>query len=235
MKELKMLYEGKAKQIFETEVFDELIVYYKDDTTAFNGIKKAQVKDKGILNNKISSKIFEYLTKNGIKNHFVKQIDDRRQLCKIVDVIPLEVICRNYIAGSLSKKLDIEEGTKTKFPIIELCYKNDDLSDPFINDYHALNLDLCTKEELEEIYNLTKKINKLLFDYFDKRDIILIDFKIEFGRNKDGEIILADEISPDSSRFWDKITLNKLDKDRFRRDLGNVIEGYKEILKRIEL
>lgn len=229
---MEMLYEGKAKRIFKGEDEDHVIVYYKDDATAFNGIKKSQIQSKGILNNAITSVIFELLHKNQIETHFEKKISDREQLCKRVEIVPLEVIVRNVAAGSMAKRLGIKEGRELNTTIFEICYKNDDLGDPLINDYHAVALGLTTFDELEQIYYITNKINEVLKEFFLKQDIKLIDFKLEFGRFN-GKIILADEISPDTCRFWDANTNEKLDKDRFRRDLGNVEEAYKEILKRI--
>jgi len=230
--ENKMLYEGKAKRVFETEKADEVIIYYKDDATAFNGAKKSQIDHKGILNNSITSAIFEMLHKNGIKTHFIKKLSEREQLCKKVEIVPVEVIVRNVAAGSMAKRLGIEEGTALKTTIFEICYKNDELGDPLINDYHAVAIGLATFDELEQIYAATAKINEVLKEFFLKQNIKLIDFKLEFGRFN-GEIILADEISPDTCRLWDATTNEKLDKDRFRRDMGNVEEAYVEILNRI--
>lgn len=227
-----MMYEGKAKKIYETEDKDTVIVYYKDDATAFNGAKKSQIDQKGILNNSITSAIFEMLNNKGIKTHFIKKLNDREQLCKRVEIVPLEVIVRNVAAGSMAKRLGLEEGRELKTTIFEICYKNDELGDPLINDYHAVALGLASFDELEEMYSITSNINNILKDFFIKQNIKLIDFKIEFGRYN-GEIILADEISPDTCRFWDAKTNEKLDKDRFRRDLGNVEEAYVEILNRI--
>jgi phosphoribosylaminoimidazole-succinocarboxamide synthase len=227
-----LLYEGKAKKIFSTDKVDEVIVYYKDDATAFNGIKKAQIENKGILNNSITSTLFELLESKGIKTHFIKKIDDRQQLCKRVEIVPLEVIVRNVAAGSMAKRYGIAEGSELKTTVFELSYKNDELGDPLINDYHAVAMGLATFEELLEIYHLASEINDILKEVFLKKDINLIDFKLEFGRFN-GEILLADEISPDTCRFWDVKTGEKLDKDRFRRDLGNVTEAYEEILSRI--
>lgn len=229
----EQLYEGKAKIIYATDNPGEIIVYYKDDATAFNGVKKAQINNKGMLNNKISERIYEKLNEQGIPTHLIKRLNDREQLCKKVEIIPLEVITRNIIAGSLAKRLNIKEGTKPANTIFEICYKNDDLGDPLINDHHAVALGLCTYEELETIYQLTDQINRYLKVAFEKVGIILVDFKIEFGKTATGEIVLADEISPDTSRFWDKSTLKKLDKDRFRRDLGSIEESYIEILERL--
>ncbi|AIO18176.1 Phosphoribosylaminoimidazole-succinocarboxamide synthase [Candidatus Izimaplasma bacterium HR1] len=228
-----LLYEGKAKKVYKTENPNEVIIYYKDDATAFNGVKKASISNKGILNNKITEILFTKLSEKGIPNHFIKRIDDRSQLCQKVDIVPLEFIVRNYIAGSMSKRLRIKEGTKPDNTIFEICYKKDELGDPLINDHHAVALELCTYEELHRMYSLTNEINEILKDIFDKEGIILVDFKIEFGKNNNGEILLADEISPDTSRLWDKKTLEKLDKDRFRRDLGSIEEAYIEILNRI--
>jgi phosphoribosylaminoimidazole-succinocarboxamide synthase len=228
----EMMYEGKAKKVFSTDNNDEVVVYYKDDATAFNGEKKGQIEDKGIFNNSISSTIFELLEKNGVNSHYIKKLNDREQLCKKVEIVPLEVIVRNVAAGSMAKRLGIAEGTELNTTIFEICYKNDSLGDPLINDYHAVAIGLTTFEELKEIYAMTAKINDVLKEMFLKQNIKLIDFKIEFGRYK-GEVLLADEISPDTCRFWDATTNEKLDKDRFRRDLGNVKEAYIEILKRI--
>lgn len=228
----EMMYEGKAKKVFSTDKSDEVVVYYKDDATAFNGEKKGQIEDKGIFNNAISSTIFELLEKNGVKSHYIKKLNEREQLCKKVEIVPLEVIVRNVAAGSMAKRLGIAEGTELNTTIFEICYKNDALGDPLINDYHAVAIGLTTFEELKEIYAMTAKINEVLKAMFLKQNIKLIDFKIEFGRYN-GEVLLADEISPDTCRFWDATTNEKLDKDRFRRDLGNVKEAYVEILKRI--
>ncbi|MGL6186579.1 MAG: phosphoribosylaminoimidazolesuccinocarboxamide synthase [Clostridium chrysemydis] len=233
MENLEMLYEGKAKKIFKTEKPNEVIVHYKDDATAFNGEKKAQIGNKGVLNNAITSMIFEMLEKEGVKTHFIKKLNDRDQLCKKVEIVPLEVIVRNVAAGSMAKRLGIEEGFKLKTTVFELSYKDDELGDPLINDYHAVAIGATTFEELDEIYSMTAKINDVLKEFFSKQNIDLIDFKIEFGRDEEGRVLLADEISPDTCRFWDKTTKEKLDKDRFRRDMGNVEEAYKEILSRI--
>ncbi|WP_338596562.1 phosphoribosylaminoimidazolesuccinocarboxamide synthase [Clostridium baratii] len=234
VKKFEMLYEGKAKQIFRTENENEVIVHYKDDATAFNGEKKAQIDNKGILNNAITSMIFEMLNKEGIKTHFIEKLNERDQLCKKVSIVPLEVIVRNVAAGSMAKRLGLEEGYKLKTTVFELSYKDDELGDPLINDYHAVGIGATTFEELNKIYEMTDKINNLLKEFFKKQNIDLIDFKIEFGRDEKGEVILADEISPDTCRFWDSKTGEKLDKDRFRRDMGNVEEAYIEILNRIK-
>ncbi|MBK5241367.1 phosphoribosylaminoimidazolesuccinocarboxamide synthase [Clostridium sp.] len=227
-----LLYEGKAKIMYSTDNKDEVRVYYKDDATAFNGIKKAQIENKGILNNSITTSLFQLLEKKGIKTHFIKKLSDREQLCKKVEIVPLEVIVRNVAAGSMAKRYGIAEGTELKTTVFELSYKDDSLGDPLINDSHAVAMGLATPEELKAIYNSASKINDILREVFLEKDINLIDFKLEFGRFN-GEIILADEISPDTCRFWDVKTGEKLDKDRFRRDLGNVTEAYEEILSRI--
>ena len=229
----EMLYEGKAKKIYATDKENEVIVYYKDDATAFNGEKKGSIEDKGQFNNDITSIIFKMLEENGIKTHFIEKLNDREQLCKKVSIVPLEVIVRNVAAGSMAKRLGIEEGTPLKTTVFEISYKNDELGDPLINDYHAVAIGATTFEELQEIYAMTDKINELLKKFFASVNINLIDFKIEFGKTDDGKIVLADEISPDTCRFWDATTHEKLDKDRFRRDLGNVRGAYQEILSRM--
>lgn len=229
----ELLYEGKAKKIFLTEDQDTVLVYYKDDATAGNGAKKGTIVNKGAMNNEITTRIFKYLQDNGIKTHYIKTLSDREQLVRRVEIIPLEVIVRNLAAGSFSKRLGVEEGSDLKTTIFEICYKNDDLGDPLINDSHAVALGLATFEELKEIYATTGKINDLLQAYFKKAGLILVDFKIEFGKDKEGNILLADEISPDTARLWDVKTREKLDKDRFRRDLGHVEDAYLEVLNRI--
>ncbi len=233
MEQKEMLYEGKAKQVFATDDANLIVMHFKDDATAFNGIKKAQIKDKGILNNEITTIIFNELKKEGIPTHFVEKLNDRDQLCKKVTILPLEVIVRNIVAGSMSKRLAIEEGTHINNTVFELCYKNDALGDPLINEDHAVALGAATYEELNTVKSLTLKINEILKKIFKSINITLVDFKIEFGKTSDGEIVLADEISPDTCRLWDSTTNDKLDKDRFRRDLGKVIEAYEEILKRL--
>lgn len=229
-----MLYEGKAKQIYETENKDLIIMHYKDDATAYNGIKKASIENKGVLNNKITTIIYKKLQESGIPTHYIDTLDERNQLCKKVDILPLEVICRNIIAGSMAKRLGIEEGTKPENTIFEICYKNDELGDPLINDHHAVALKAATYEELNTIYDLADKVNKELQKIFQEVGVILVDFKIEFGKTSDGTIVLADEISPDTARLWDAKTNKKLDKDRFRRDLGDVIGAYEEIYNRLQ-
>lgn len=233
MEKVNFLYEGKAKQIYSTTNQEQIIIHYKDDATAFNGVKRAQISNKGILNNKISELIFDILEREAIPTHFIKRLDERNQLCKKVDIIQLEVIVRNVIAGSMAKRLNIEEGTKPTNTIIEICYKNDDLQDPLINDDHAVALGVVSYEDLAVIYDLTKRINQILLAVFEAQGIDLVDFKIEFGKTSDGQIVLADEISPDTCRLWDAKTKQKLDKDRFRKDLGSIEEAYCEILKRL--
>lgn len=230
---MKQIYEGKAKKIYTTENPNEIIIFYKDDATAFNNIKKGTIENKGILNHRITTLIYDYLSKNGIPTHHIASLDERSQLCKKVEIVPLEVIVRNILAGSTAKLLGIEEGYQLSAPIFEICYKKDELKDPLINDYHAIALGLATREELDRIYELTAKINLLLIEFFKNAGIKLVDFKIEFGRDMEGNIILADEISPDSCRLWDAVTEKKLDKDRFRRDLGDVEDAYVEVLNRI--
>ena len=234
MEKRELLYEGKSKQVYKTDDPNKIIIHYKDDTTAFNGIKKAIIANKGVLNNAISSLIYERLNKAGIPTHFIKKLNDREELCKKVNIIPLEVVVRNVIAGSMAKRLNIEEGTIPSNAIREIDYKNDALGDPLINDDHAVSLGICSYDDLKKIYELTDRINNELKKMFDSVDVILVDYKIEFGFDCDGNIVLSDEISPDSARLWDKKSLAKLDKDRFRRDLGKVVEAYEEILKRLE-
>ncbi len=233
MEQREFLYEGKAKQVYATDQEDLIIIHYKDDATAFNGIKKAQISNKGILNNKITELLFKHLEEKGIPTHFIERLNDRDQLCKKVKIFPLEVIVRNVVAGSMSKRLGIPEGTEIDNVIFEICYKNDSLGDPLINDHHAVALKAATYDELATIYDLTSKINNILKEIFLNEGIILVDFKIEFGKTMDGQIVLADEISPDTCRLWDKETKKKLDKDRFRRDMGSVEEAYIEILSRL--
>ncbi len=233
MKQLEMLYEGKAKQVYATDQEDKVIIHYKDAATAFNNIKKATIENKGVLNNKISTIVFHQLKAAGIPTHYIETLNERDQLCLKVSIVPLEVIVRNVIAGSMAKRLGIEEGTQAPNTIYEICYKDDALGDPLINDHHAVALGAATYEELAEIYDLTARINKVLIDMFAQVNIRLVDFKIEFGKTSDGKIVLADEISPDTCRLWDATTNEKLDKDRFRRDMGKVIEAYEEINARL--
>ena len=229
----EMIYEGKAKQIFLTEKVDEVLVYYKDDATALNGLKKRQITSKGILNNKISSFLFEILEKEGVPTHFVQNISEREMLVKKLSIIPLEVVIRNVAAGSLAKRLGWEEGTELPEPIVEFYYKDDDLGDPLVNHFHIAALKIATPEELTILESLGLKINEVLKSFFASRNITLVDFKLEFGKLND-EILLGDEISPDTCRLWDSATKEKLDKDRFRRDLGKVEEAYQEIWKRLK-
>lgn len=231
---LEMLYEGKAKQIYSTQNPEEVVVYFKDDATAFNAQKKGQVQLKGEMNNAITTLIFQYLKEKGIDTHFIQQLNEREQLVRKVSIVPLEFVVRNYAAGSMAQRLGVEEGVKSPVTIIDICYKKDELGDPLINDHHAVFLGAATYEELQEMYALTNKINEALIELFDKINIILVDFKIELGKTSEGKIILADEISPDTCRLWDKDTLKKLDKDRFRRDLGDVTEAYVEIYERLK-
>ena len=226
------IYEGKAKILYETDSPDYLIQYFKDDATAFNAQKKGTIHDKGIMNNKISSRIFGILQTQGIPTHFEKSLSDREMLVKKVEIIPLEVIVRNIAAGSLSRLLGLEEGRKLVQPTFEFCYKEDKLNDPMINESHVLALELATKEDIESIKQYTLKINDILKEFFGRLNIDLVDFKLEFGKFK-GEVILADEISPDTCRLWEKGTGRRLDKDRFRKDLGNIEEAYQEILSRV--
>ena len=228
-----LLYEGKAKKIFSTENENEIVVYYKDDATAFNGEKKAEIASKGILNNKISTIMFEELAKEGIESHFIKSLSDREMLVKKVEILPLEVIVRNITAGSFCKRYGVEEGIILDQPIFEMSYKNDEFGDPLLNDDHAVALKLATREEIEFLRAQTLKINEIMKKFFLKMDLKLVDFKLEFGKDVDGNIILADEISPDTCRLWDVNTNEKLDKDRFRRDLGDLVEGYEEVLARL--
>lgn len=229
----EMLYEGKAKKVFTTENPNEVVIYYKDDATAFNGLKKGTIMDKGIMNNTITTFFFDLLGKNGIPHHQIKKLSDREALCKKVTIIPLEVITRNIAAGSLAKKMGVEEGLVLKKPIIEFCYKNDDLGDPMINDDYAVAFDIATDEQVQEIKAMTLKINDILKAFLAERKIRLVDFKMEFGVDAEGNVILADEITPDTARLWDWDTNEKLDKDRFRRDLGNVEEAYHEVIRRL--
>lgn len=233
MKKLEQLYEGKAKKVFKTDDPDAYIVDYKDDATAFNGLKKGTIAEKGIINNKVSNHLMRLLEKNGIPTHLIEELSDRETLVKKVTIVPLEVIVRNIAAGSLSKRLGLPEGKKLAKTVLEYSYKDDDLGDPMINDYHVFAMELATPEELQTIANYAFKVNEVLTAYLKDLGIELIDFKLEFGRTDDGTIILADEISPDTCRFWDSKTGEKLDKDRFRRDLGGVEDAYHEVMKRL--
>lgn len=233
MNKVEQLYEGKAKKVFSTEDPNVVIVSYKDDATAFNGLKKGTIAGKGVVNNRMTNYMFKLLEKAGVPTHYVEELNDRETVVKKVSIVPLEVIVRNVAAGSFSKRMGVEEGAALKCPILEFSYKNDDLGDPFINDYYALALGLATEEEIGLITKYTFMINDFMKDFFKKLNIDLIDFKIEFGKTTDGTIILADEISPDTCRFWDSTTHEKLDKDRFRRDMGGVEDAYAEIMKRL--
>ena len=233
MQKTVQLYEGKAKKVYATENEDYVIVSYKDDATAFDGLKKGTIMGKGVVNNKMSNYLMQVLEKEGIKTHFVEELSDRETVVKKVSIVPLEVIIRNISAGSFAKRYGVEEGIVFDEPTIEFSYKNDDLHDPLINAYHAIALKLATKEEIDLIKKMAFKVNEVLKAYFIKVGVKLVDFKLEFGRLKDGTIVLADEISPDTCRFWDAKTNEKLDKDRFRRDLGNVEDAYKEMMKRV--
>ena len=228
----EMLYEGKAKQIFATDNQDEVLVYYKDDATAGNGAKKGTILNKGIMNNKISSFFFKLLKENGVESHFIDMPSDREMLVKSLEIIQVEVVTRNIAAGSLAKRLGWAEGTKLPNSVVELYYKNDDLGDPIINDFHVAALNLATPEQVAEMESIALKVNEVLTQYLKTKDIELIDFKLEFGLHK-GMVLLGDEISPDTCRFWDSKTGEKLDKDRFRRDLGNIEDAYKEVLHRL--
>lgn len=234
VEKLDLLYEGKAKKVFKTDVEDVYIVDYKDDATAFNGEKKGTIAGKGVINNRMTNYLFQMLEKEGVPTHFVEELSDRETAVKKVEIVPLEVIIRNVAAGSFSKRLGIEEGTKLLAPTLEFSYKDDDLGDPLINDYHAIAIGAATREEINRMTELVFKINDFLCKFFAECGIQLIDFKVEFGRYK-GDIILADEISPDTCRFWDINTHEKLDKDRFRRDMGGVEDAYLEVSKRIGL
>ena len=233
MEKREQIYEGKAKKVFLTDDPDLVIVDYKDDATAFNGLKKGTITDKGVINNKMSNLLMQKLEKAGIPTHFVEELSDRETLVRKVSIVPLEVIIRNIAAGSFSKNYGVKEGTPFEQPTIEFSYKNDDLGDPLINDYHALALKLATKDEIELIKKYAFAVNDYMKAYWKERGVILVDFKLEFGKTSDGTIVLADEISPDTCRFWDAKTMEKLDKDRFRRDMGGVEDAYNEIMGRL--
>ena len=233
MEKLQQLYEGKAKKVYATSDENLYIVSYKDDATAFNGLKKGTISGKGVINNRMSNMLMQMLEKNGVPTHFVEEISDRDTIVKKVSIVPLEVIVRNISAGSFAKRYGVEEGIVFAEPTIEFSYKNDDLGDPLINRYHALALGLATKEEINTIESMAFRINELLKARFAEMNITLVDFKLEFGRLADGTIVLADEISPDTCRFWDSTTHEKLDKDRFRRDLGGVEDAYNEVMRRL--
>lgn len=233
MEKKEQLYEGKAKKVFATDDANLVIVDYKDDATAFNGEKKGTITGKGVINNVMSNHMFQLLEQQGVPTHFVEQLSERETLVKKVSIVPLEVIIRNISAGSFAKRFGVEEGIVFDEPTIEFSYKNDELGDPLMNAYHAIALKAATREEIETIKAMAFKVNEVMKQYFDTLDVILVDFKLEFGKTADGKIVLADEISPDTCRLWDKTTKEKLDKDRFRRDMGGVEEAYQEIMKRV--
>lgn len=235
MEKGKLMYEGKAKKVYEMSDSAYCMVEYKDDATAFNGLKKGTIVGKGVVNNRMSNFMFRLLESKGIKTHFVEEVSDRETIVKKVQIVPLEVIIRNKAAGSMAKRLGLEEGTELQCPVLEYSYKNDDLGDPMINDYHAMACGIATREELDTIGSMALEINRLMCEFFESVGVELIDFKLEFGKCGDGSIVLADEISPDTCRFWDIKTHEKLDKDRFRRDMGGVEEAYAEMMKRIGL
>jgi len=233
MEKREKLYEGKAKIIYSTDEPDKVVAYYKDDATAFDAIKKATIKGKGVLNNTIASYFFDLLNQKGIKTHFIKQLSDREMLIYKVDIIPVEVVVRNLAAGSIVKRLGIPEKTKFEPPLVEFYLKNDELHDPIICEQHIYAMNLATPEEVKKMREIALKVNEILSEFMRENEIILVDFKLEFGR-RDGEIVLADEISPDTCRFWDAKTGEKLDKDRFRFDLGDLVEGYKKVLEKLK-
>lgn len=233
MERTVQMYEGKAKKVYATDDADFCIVSYKDDATAFNGLKKGTIMGKGAINNRVTNHLMRLLEREGIPTHFVRELSDRETVVKKVTIIPLEVIVRNIAAGSLAKRLGLEEGTKMKRMVLEFSYKNDDLGDPMVNEYHILAMEYATKEEIDLIAQYSFKINEFLSHYLSDVNIELVDFKLEFGKTAEGQVVLADEISPDTCRFWDRVTGEKLDKDRFRRDLGHVEDAYHEILKRL--
>ena len=233
MEKTTQLYEGKAKKVYATENPDYVIVSYKDDATALDGLKKGTITGKGVINNRMSNFLCRLLEKHGVPTHYVEELNDRETVVKKVSIVPLEVIIRNISAGSFAKRYGVEEGIVFDSPTIEFSYKNDELHDPLINEYHALALKLATKEEIDKIKEMAFKINDVLKEYFLSLNVKLVDFKLEFGRLNDGSIVLADEISPDTCRFWDADTNEKLDKDRFRRDMGGVEDAYNEMMKRV--
>lgn len=233
MEKTVQLYEGKAKKVFATQDPNLCIVSYKDDATAFNGAKKGTILGKGAINNRVTNHLMGLVEKNGIPTHLVKELNDRETLVKKVSIVPLEVIVRNIAAGSLATRLGLPEGTRMKKTVLEFSYKNDELGDPMVNEYHIFAMEFATPEELKIITEYALKINRILGDYLRHVNIELIDFKLEFGKTSDGTIVLADEISPDTCRFWDSVSGEKLDKDRFRRDLGGVEDAYQEVLKRL--
>ena len=230
---LDMFYEGKAKKLYSTSDPDLVVQYFKDDATAFNAKKRGTIEDKGVMNNRMSELFFTLLERAGVRTHFVKRLDDRQMLCKRLDIVPVETVVRNIVAGSMAKRLGREEGEILKQPVVEYYYKCDALDDPLIYPEHAIEFGWATAAEIDQIKSLALKVNEVLRKFLDERGVLLVDFKLEFGRHK-GEILLGDEICPDTCRFWDKQTRQKLDKDRFRRDLGGVEEAYHEMLRRVE-
>lgn len=233
MEKLDLLYEGKAKKVYRTDDPRYYIIEYKDEATAFDGKKKGIIQGKGTINNKVSAVFFQLLEDNGVPTHFVELLSPTEMLVKKVDIIPLEVIVRNYAAGSISKRLGLEEGLKFDQPVVEFSYKNDELGDPMVNNYHILAMKLATEEEINTLTQQALRVNQILSQFLLEKNIILVDFKLEFGKTPEGHIVLADEISPDTCRFWDSTTMEKLDKDRFRRDMGGVEEAYLEIARRL--
>ena len=227
-----LLYEGKAKKLYSTDDPDLIIQYFKDEATAFNAQKRGVIENKGVVNNAISSRLFEYLEDNGIHTHFVERLSDREMLTKRLEIIPVEVVVRNFIAGSLAKRMGKEEGERLPMPVLEFYYKSDELGDPMINEYHIEAFRLAAVDEMEQIKDIALRVNGLLRRFFDQRGIVLVDFKLEFGRYRD-DVLLGDEITPDGCRLWDKETMEKMDKDRFRRDLGGVEEAYMEVYRRV--
>ena len=234
MEKKEQLYEGKAKKVFKTDDPEKLIVSYKDDATAFNGLKRGTIAGKGVINNQMSNRLMKLLEREGVPTHFVEELSERETLVKRVSIVPLEVIVRNISAGSFAKRYGVEEGIVFKSPTIEYSYKNDALGDPLLNRFHALALGLATEAELDTIERYSFKVNEVLSAFWRDCGVTLVDFKLEFGRLFDGTVVLADEISPDTCRLWDSVTKEKLDKDRFRRDLGGVEDAYKEIMGRLE-
>lgn len=232
MEKLERIYEGKAKILYSTEDPGKMIQYFKDDASAFNAKKLGTVASKGVVNNAISEVLFRHLEANGVPTHFLERLDEREMLVHRLDMLPIEVIIRNVVAGSMAKRMGLEEGRPLSMPVLEFCYKCDPLDDPMINDYHILALGYASEQELEQVKRLTFRINELMTAFFDERDLILVDFKLEFGR-RGNEVVLADEICPDTCRFWQKGSLEKMDKDRFRRDLGGVEEAYREVCRRV--
>jgi len=232
MEKREAIYEGKAKILYSTDEQDKMIQYFKDDATAFNAQKRGTVVSKGVINNTISEVLFKYLEENGVPTHFIERLNDREMLVHRLEMLPIEVILRNIVAGSMAKRLGLEEGQELRVPVLEYCYKSDPLDDPMVNAHHIRALGWATDDELDEVERLTFRINELMKAFFDQRDLILVDFKLEFGRYE-GKIVLADEICPDTCRFWQKGSLEKMDKDRFRRDLGGVEEAYQEVCRRV--